>query len=300
MTEGNRIRRHNFASDQPRSHRRRELKIFIVAGEHSGDALGGRLMTEVNRLTHNNVRYLGVGGEQMREAGLVSQFPLDEVAVMGPLSILPRLPRIVQRVYATVNAALAAEPDVVVIIDSPEFTHPIAKRIHRKRPEIPIIDYVSPSVWAWRPKRARRMRKYIDHILALLPFEPEVHQKLGGPQCTYIGHPLIERIVWLNALDTAPLALSLRLDHKAPIVALLPGSRRSEITLLLSTFRAAIDLVSSWEGEPTIIIPTKPSLRGLVEKAFVIGALMFILSKVKIISFEHSSSRMQHLRHQVP
>ena len=102
----------------------------------------------------------------------------------------------------TAAAAVAAEPDALVIIDSPEFTHPIARRVRRRRPEIPIIDYVSPSVWAWRPGRARKMRAYVDHVLALLPFEPDAHQRLGGPPCTYVGHPLIERLAWIAALDT--------------------------------------------------------------------------------------------------
>lgn len=243
----------------------RNIKIFIVAGEHSGDALGGRLMGEINRTMAGDVRYLGVGGDQMRDAGLISQFPLDEVAVMGPLSILPRLPRIVRRVYQTVDAAIAADPDVVVIIDSPEFTHPIAKRIRKKRPDIPIIDYVCPSVWAWRPGRAKRMRPYIDHILALLPFEPEALERLNGPPCTYVGHPLIERKAWLEALDPAPLALSLRLDPAEPTLVVLPGSRKSEVTRLLGLFRDAVKLVGRWERPPTIIIPTLPSVRPVIE-----------------------------------
>lgn len=246
----------------------RDLKIFVVAGEHSGDRLGGRMLHEINAMTRGSARYLGVGGETMREAGLISQFPLDEVAVMGPMSILPRLPRIVRRVYQTVDAALAADPDVVVIIDSPEFTHPIAKRIRRKRPDLPIIDYVSPSVWAWRPGRAKRMRPYIDHILALLPFEPGVHEKLGGPPCTYVGHPLIERRSWVENLDPAPLALSVRLDRSAPVLVVLPGSRKSEIAFLGETFRDAVNFVASWERPPTVFIPTLPSVRPLVEQAF--------------------------------
>lgn len=245
---------------------RRDLKIFVVAGEHSGDALGGRMMSEINTLTRGNVRYLGVGGEHMSDAGLVSQFALDEVAVMGPMSILPRLPRLIRRVYQTVDAAIAAEPDVVVIIDSPEFTHPIAKRIRRKRPDIPVVNYVSPSVWAWRPGRAKKMRAYIDHILALLPFEPDEHRRLGGPQCSYVGHPLIERKAWLDALAPETLAVSLRLDRTKPTVVVLPGSRKSEVTRLLDTFRETIELVAQWEGAPTVLVPTIPSVRGLVER----------------------------------
>ncbi len=252
-------------STKGRGGARRELKIFVVAGEHSGDALGGRMMSEINQQTHGNVRYLGIGGEWMSEAGLVSQFSLEEVAVMGPMSILPHLPRIIRRVYQTVDAALAADPNVVVMIDSPEFTHPIAKRIRRKRPDIPIVNYVSPSVWAWRPGRAKRMRPYIDHVLALLPFEPGEHQRLGGPACSYVGHPLIERKAWLASLDPESLALSLRLDRSKPVVVVLPGSRKSEVARLFATFREAVELVASWERQPTVIIPTVPSVRTLIE-----------------------------------
>jgi lipid-A-disaccharide synthase len=134
---------------------RRDLCLFLVAGEHSGDALGGRLMAALNTICKGRVHYLGVGGEAMEREGLDSQFPLSDVAVMGPLSILSRLPRIISRVRSTAAAAVAAEPDAVVIIDAPEFTHAIAKRIRKRAPSVPIIDYVSPSVWAWRPGRAK-------------------------------------------------------------------------------------------------------------------------------------------------
>lgn len=249
----------------PRARVQQDFKIFIVAGEHSGDLLGGRMMHYINSHGRHNVRYFGVGGETMHDAGLVSQFPLEEVAVMGPMSILPRLPRIIRRVYQTVDAALAAEPDVVVIIDSPEFTHPIAKRIRKKRPDIPIVDYVSPSIWAWRPGRAKKMRAYVDHVLALLPFEPEAHARLGGPQCTYVGHPLIERNDWLQALDPAPLARSLRLEDSDQVLVVLPGSRKSEVVRLLETFRDTIKLVAQWERPPVVIIPAVDSVRPLIE-----------------------------------
>lgn len=145
--------------------RSRKRHIFLVAGERSGDALGAMLMAAVKARSGGNVLFSGVGGDRMAAQGLDSLFPLSDVAVMGALSILPRLPRIVRRVYATATAAVAVEPDAVVIIDAPEFTHPIAKRIRKRRPEIPIVDYVSPYVWAWRPGRVRRMRAYIDHVL---------------------------------------------------------------------------------------------------------------------------------------
>lgn len=247
------------------SHRSDDFRLFMVAGEHSGDALGAKLMATLNAQHRGRIRYLGVGGEGMERQGLISQFPISEVAVMGPLSIIPRLPRIVRRVWRTVDAAIAAEPSAVVIIDSPEFTHPIAKRIRRRRPDIPIIDYVSPSVWAWRPGRARKMRRYIDHVLALLPFEPEAHLRLGGPPCTYVGHPLSERQEWLAGLDPSPLASVLGLDPRRQVVVVLPGSRSSEVERLMAPFGEAIGMLGR-EGRPLpeVIIPTVASVRHLV------------------------------------
>lgn len=251
-----------FVSGPPR-----EYRVFIVAGEHSGDALGGKLMSALNRRLKGRVRYLGVGGESMAAAGLSSQFPLSEVAVMGPLSILRRLPSIVRRVYQTVDAALAAEPDVVVIIDSPEFTHPIARRIRRRRPEIPVVDYVSPSVWAWRPGRARGMKRYVDHVLALLPFEPAVHARLGGPPCTYVGHPLIERLDWLGALDPAPLVERLGLDRARPVLVVLPGSRRSEVAKLMQPFGETIGRLQEGSHMLQVVLPAVAHLRAEIAAA---------------------------------
>ena len=242
------------------------VRIFIVAGEHSGDALGEKLMSALIEITGGRVQFSGVGGHGMESQGLVSLFPLHEVAVMGPLSILKHLPRLVRRVYDTVAAAIAFEPGIVVIIDAPEFTHPIAKRIRKRRPDIPVIDYVSPSVWAWRPGRARKMRAYIDHVLALLPFEPEAHERLGGPHCTYVGHPLIERLAAMRAIDTQPLTRQLGLDPARPVLVVLPGSRASEIGRLIGPFGETVQRLRTGGLDPQVIIPVVPSARARVEK----------------------------------
>lgn len=244
---------------------KRELCLYLVAGEHSGDALGAKLMERLNQEARGRIRYLGVGGELMQKHGLVSQFPLSDVAVMGPLSILPRLPKIVRRVYRTVDAAISAEPDALIIIDSPEFTHPIAKRVRRKRPDIPIIDYVSPSVWAWRPGRAKKMRRYIDHVMALLPFEPDVHEHLGGPPCTYVGHPVIELKPWIDALDPAPLAARLGIAPGQTVLVVLPGSRRSEVSRLMQPFGDAIAVLQARGVTPVVLVPVVDSVRDLVD-----------------------------------
>lgn len=243
----------------------RAYTIFIVAGEHSGDALGAKLMAALNAQLPGRVRYLGVGGDLMERQGLISQFPLSDVAVMGISAILARLPKLVARVYQTVNAAISAQPDVVVIIDSPELTHSIAKRIRRRRPAIPIINYVSPTIWAWRPGRARKMAAYIDHVLALLPFEPAAHKALGGPPCTYVGHPLVERLPWLATLDPAPFLTQHGLNPSRPILVVLPGSRRSEVERLLVDFGQAISLLVQRRPGIQVIIPAMPNVRALIE-----------------------------------
>jgi lipid-A-disaccharide synthase len=243
----------------------RDLRLFIVAGEHSGDALGAKLMAALNAQRRGRIRYLGVGGTQMASHGLMSQFPIEDVAVMGIAAILGRLPKLLRRIHATAAAAIAAEPDAVIIIDSPEFTHPIAKRIRAKRAKTPIIDYVSPSVWAWRPGRARKMRDYIDHVLALLPFEPAAHVRLHGPPCTYVGHPLIERVAWLEALDPRPLAERLGLAGDVPLLLVLPGSRSSEVKHLLQPFGETLSLLRAQGCTFEVAIPIVEGVRQMIE-----------------------------------
>jgi lipid-A-disaccharide synthase len=240
------------------------LRVFLVAGEHSGDALGARLMAALKVAHRGPLVLTGVGGEEMEREGLASLFPLRDVAVMGPLAIAGRLAPIVRRVYQTVDTAIAAEPDAVVIIDSPELTHPIAKRIRKRRPEIPIVDYVSPSVWAWRPGRAARMRAYVDHVLALLPFEPEAHKRLGGPPCTYVGHPLIERAGAIRSAQADELARRLGLDPAKPVLAVLPGSRSSEVGRLIGVFGEAIAVAQARVGPLEVVLPTLDTVRSLV------------------------------------
>jgi lipid-A-disaccharide synthase len=242
----------------------RPLSLFIVAGEHSGDALGGPLMAALARAADTPIRYAGVGGEAMAQEGLETLFPLSDVAVMGPVAIAKALPRIVRRVYTAVDAGVAAKPDAIVIIDAPEFTHPIAKRLHRRLPGVPIIDYVSPSVWAWRPGRAKRMRAYIDHVMALLPFEPEAHARLGGPPCSYVGHPLIERRDWIESRDAGALAARLGIASDAPVLVVLPGSRSSEVSRLMVPFGETMRRLKETIPALEVIIPVASGVRDLV------------------------------------
>src|SRR5215212_4008744 len=230
------------------------LTVWLIAGEESGDQLGAKLMPALKMLLGPTaVAFAGVGGEAMAAQGLRTLFPLSDIAVMGIGAVVARLPSIVQRVYRTVDTIVQGRPDAVVIIDSPEFTHAVAKRVRRRLPSLPIINYVSPSVWAWRPGRARKMRAYVDHVLALKPFEPEVHQRLGGPTCTYVGHPLIEQVDELRPRpgERRPLAPGSPVD-----LLVLPGSRRSEIARLMEPFGAALGLLQARAMRPvTVTVP---------------------------------------------
>jgi lipid-A-disaccharide synthase len=242
-------------------------RLFVVSGEHSGDALGGKLIGALRALGGDGITCVGgVGDAHMRAEGVPSLYPLSDVAVMGPIAILKALPRIRARVLETVEAIVAAKPDALVIIDSPEFTHPIAKRVRKRLPGLPIVDYVSPSVWAWRPGRAKRMRAYVDHVLALLPFEPAAHQRLGGPACTYVGHPLVERLSWMRGLDPAPLKTRLGISENEQVLVVLPGSRASEVTRLMAPFGAAVDRLAEQGIRPRVVIPVVKSVRHLVEQ----------------------------------
>jgi lipid-A-disaccharide synthase len=232
----------------------RPLRIALVVGEESGDQLGAGLIDALRRL-RPDATFMGLAGERMQARGMESVVPLSDVAVMGIGSVFKHLPRIIPRVYTLVDAVLQAEPDVLVIIDSPELTHAVARRVAKRRPELPIIDYVSPTVWAWRPGRARRMTRYVDHVLALLPFEPAAHQRLGGPPCTYVGHPLIERLDELRpaADERSPLG-------ETPTLLVLPGSRRTELARLMQPFGEAVRQIAEVRPDVELLLPAVPHL----------------------------------------
>ena len=237
--------------------------VFLVAGEESGDRLGAALISAIRNHTQGEVHFSCVGGGHMAAEGVPSLFPLGDLAIVGFSSIPARLPKILQRIRESADAVIAAEPDVLVIIDSPEFTHRVARRVRKRAPDIPIVDYVCPSVWAWRPGRARAMRAYVDHVLALLPFEPKAMNDLGGPSCTFVGHPLSERLV-----DLRPNELEARLrEADPPLVLVLPGSRSGEIRRMAPVFGATIARVVKQYGQIEAVVPAVPRLADTVQAA---------------------------------
>lgn len=234
-------------------------RVFLVAGEPSGDLLGARLMSGLAARFGDDVVFSGVGGPAMAAAGLASLFPMTDIAVMGLWPVLERLPLILRRIRETAEAAIAARPDVLVLIDSPDFCHRVAKRVKRALPEQKIVLYVSPTVWAWRPGRARKIAAFTDRLLALLPFEPAAHAVLGGPPTTYVGHPFVEKATAVRPAG----GRSLPRDGERPLrVLVLPGSRRSEISRLMVPFGAALGLLQGRIGPIEAVLPAVEHLRG--------------------------------------
>ncbi len=234
----------------------RPLSIHLVAAEESGDALGASLARALVAHEGGALKLAGVGGRAMAAAGISSCFAIEDLSIIGFAAIPRWLPTILRHIRETADAIVTARPDALVIIDSPDFTHRVARRVRRVAPSIPIINYVSPSVWAWRPGRARAMRGYIDCVLAILPFESAVHVRLGGPRCIYVGHPLLERIAQLR--PNAEEAQRRKADP--PLILALPGSRSSEIRRLLAIFGDAVARLAARVGPIELVLPTLPQL----------------------------------------
>ena len=229
------------------------LTIMLVCGEPSGDQLGAELMTGLRALGGDTIRIVGVGGSAMAAQGLKSLFPLDATAVMGLREVVPRIPEILRRVRVASDYALATKPDAVVCIDSPDFTHRIARRVKQGNASIPIVNYVAPQVWASRSYRARKMARYFDLVLALLPFEVPFFEA-HGVNAVFVGHPVIERAVRMVGGDA--LRARLGITPVAPLLVVLPGSRMSEVTLLLPIFRDAVAKLAAALPGLICVLPT--------------------------------------------
>jgi len=242
----------------------RPLKIGIVAGEESGDILGADLIGELQVRTGRKVELCGVGGRHIEAQGLVSLFDGSEIALMGISAVVKDLPRLVRRIGQTARAIAAFEPDCVLTIDSPAFGLRVAGRIKSAKPGLPIVQYVCPSVWAWAPGRAPKMKTQVDHVLCLLPFEPGELDRLDGPPGTFIGHRLTA-----DAGITAVVAARAARQEPAETATLLvlPGSRRSEVARLAEPFGRAIEVLGERGNQFDIVVPTLPRLEAAVRKA---------------------------------
>jgi len=239
------------------------LKLAVIAGEVSGDLLGGDLVAALKRRYDGPVELVGVGGEALEAQGLQSLFDYSELSIMGFAQVIKRLPKLLARIRQTANAIIAARPDVLLIIDSPDFTHRVAKKVRAALPDLPVVNYVCPSVWAWKEYRAQKMLAYVDHVLAVLPFEPEAMRRLAGPATTYVGHRLtVDSSLIETRRQRAFRAVSPPDGEKT--ILLLPGSRSSEIRQLLPIFEQAVMELSRRNDSIRYLLPTVPRQEALV------------------------------------
>ena len=245
-------------------HDPKDLHIMIVAGETSGDALGADLMGAL-RAHMPSIMLTGVGGPKMSAQGMASIFPMEEIALMGLREILPRLPHLFKLLDETVAHALAVEPDALVLIDSPEFNHRLASRVKAQRPDIPVICFVAPQVWAWRRGRAAKMKAHFDAVLALLPFEPDIFATANGPPCHFVGHPIVQRLAALP--EKTDIMRRLKIKKGDRLLSVLPGSRMSEIKRLLPVFGEVVTRLSNNVDGLRVAIPVLPHTKEHVARA---------------------------------
>jgi lipid-A-disaccharide synthase len=233
----------NFTNDK-------EITVYLIAGEFSGDQLGASLMKGF-KLILPKVSFIGVGGPAMQKEGLTSLFPMEDLAVMGLAEVFPRIPLLLRRIKQTINNVIETGPDCLVTIDAPDFCFRVSRKLKGKG--IPLIHYVAPSVWAWRPGRARKIAGFLDHLLALLPFEPPYFEK-EGLKCSFIGHPILESD--LDQGNAATFRSDHNIDQDTQLLCLLPGSRKSEIEQLLPVFCDAYLILKNRIKNLHMVIPT--------------------------------------------
>jgi lipid-A-disaccharide synthase len=240
-----------------------ETLIFIIAGEPSGDVLGGALMAALAQRSNGAIRFAGIGGPRMAAQGLRSLVPLDELAIMGMVEVLPRARRLLRRIRETADAIVATQPDAVVTIDSSGFTWRVAKRLRECGVTMPLIHYVAPMVWVWRPENAAKIAGLYDHLMTLLPFEPPYFTAVGLA-CTHVGHPVIES----GAGDGDGPGFRLRhgIAPAARLLCLLPGSRRGEVKYLVPVFRATVQRLRRQLGEFRVVVPTIELVAASIER----------------------------------
>jgi lipid-A-disaccharide synthase len=238
--------------------------IFVVAGEPSGDAIGAALIKALRQRTGDRLRVAGIGGERMAEEGVASLVPLADLAIGGIAEVLPRAPLILRRVRETVKAVRAMRPDAVVTIDSSGFNWRIAQRLRRAGETLPLIHYVAPMVWAWRAGRSRRVARWYDHLMALLPFEPPYFERVGLA-CSWVGHPVLDS--GADRGDGARFRTTHRLGADEPLIAVLPGSRSAEVQRLLPIMGGALEHLERAIGPFRAVVPTVGTVAATVGDA---------------------------------
>lgn len=240
------------------------LRLMLIAGEPSGDELGGELLGALHQISGRPVEAFGVGGAAMARAGHKSLFDMTDLSVMGLAEVAPRLPQLQLRISQCVGLALRETPDMLITIDSPDFCLRVARQVRKYAPRIPILHYVAPQIWAWRRGRARRMAGYVDRVLTLLPFEPALFTQAGLPS-RFTGHPVVARV------PDASAGSEFRVRHAipagAPLIAVLPGSRGGEVSRLLEPFGETLRLLSWGMPDMHLFCATLPHVSAQVRAA---------------------------------
>lgn len=243
------------------------MKVFLIAGEPSGDALGAALMSGLKSLVPD-VAFHGVGGVRMQVEGVRSLFPIEDLSLMGLVEVLPKYRHLKRRIAETAAEVARVKPDVLVTIDSPDFCLRVTRVARAALPGLRTIHYVAPTVWAWRPGRAAKMAEVIDHVLALFPFEPP-YMEAAGMSCDFVGHPVVaaERA---GKAEAAAFRETLQIGPDQPLLLCLPGSRRGEVTRLAPQFQEAIVRLRDREPALRVVVPTvrgvAPIVRDIVAR----------------------------------
>ena len=264
--------------------------VYIIAGEPSGDLIGARLMTALRQEAQGRVRFAGIGGERMADEGLSSLVPISELAVMGFLEVLPHAAAILARIKETVCDIRARQPAIVVTIDSSGFNWRVARRLREGGDRVKLVHIVAPMVWAWRPRRARELARWCDRLLVLLPFEPPYFERVGLAT-TFIGHPVLES--GADRGDGAAFRAHHGISGQAPVMTLLPGSRRGEVRRLLPLFRDTAALLAARYPDLRIIVPTLRHVAPLVRAvAWPVAPIVTLDDAEKFAAFAASNAAL--------
>lgn len=241
------------------------LRIAVIAGEESGDQLGADLVRSLRATTGRDIELMGIGGSHLAAQGLVTWHDPRRLAIMGVTAVIRDLPGLISMIGATARAIAAAKPDCLLTIDSPAFNLRVSKKVRALAPSIPIVKYVCPSVWAWAPGRAPAMKSYVDHVLCILPFEPEVLARLGGPPGTYVGHRITHERGLLAAQASQETRRSAPREMPRTLLV-LPGSRSAEVKSLAKPFGEAVSVLAGRGDAIRVILPTVPHVASLLNE----------------------------------
>ena len=255
----------------------KKLKIYLIAGEPSGDALGSRLMRALKKKTNGNVEFCGLGGDSMEDEGLTPLFDISDLAIMGLSEVIPSIPKVLRRIKQTVTDIIKQQPDVVVTIDSWSFASRVQKKLRSLKTGIPQVHYVAPQVWAWKKKRAKTMYKYVDHLLTLLPQEPKYFTPYHM-ETTFVGHPVIESGIFTGSAEDFRKKFNISAEKR--IISLLPGSRHNEVARLFPDFIATAKLLKKEDANFVFVVPTvKTVSKRVKEMAKTSGLEVLVIEK---------------------